>query len=304
MEKREELYTVYGPKTTFEMSWVEAEELINKGAIGILIFGSTEQHGIHNPMCPDTIIPLEISKRASIRLKEKDIKLIIYTPIPFGMSHHHIPFAGSIALRPETAMMLIEDIGRCMIDQGVKKIVLIAGHTSREQRAVLHLAGQNLLEKYGVMYTVYSWMDGIKTLGLDHPEVKKLREMTKVGDFFGRVDTEGFGTDSHGGALETGPMLAVAPNLVHTDKYIPAPSKKGTDRYHGLIPGRKGAHQSKVSGLYIPSPGPYDDFYMHEGRSVGHIGDPTVASADWGEMFLDTEALGFSVILERLFNQE
>ncbi len=92
-------------------------------------------------------------------------------------------------------MMLIEDIGRCMIDQGINKIILIAGHTSREQKAVLVLSGQNLMEKYGVMYTVYEWMEEISLLGTNHPEVVKLREMTKVGDFFGRVDGERFGTD-------------------------------------------------------------------------------------------------------------
>jgi len=177
--EREELYSVYGPKTTFEMSWKEAEQLIEKGAIGVIIFGATEQHGVHNPMCPDTLIPLEIVKRASLSLKHEGIELIIYTPIPFGMSQHHTPFAGSIALRPETAMMLVEDIGRCMIDQGIKKIILVAGHTSKEQKAVLVLAGQNLMEKYGVMYTVYSWMEGISLLGTNHSEVVKLREMTK-----------------------------------------------------------------------------------------------------------------------------
>ena len=301
---REELYTVYGPKTTFEMSWFEAEDLIEKGAIGVLIFGATEQHGIHNPSCPDTIIPLEIAKRASLELEKDGIFLIIYTPIPFGMSQHHVPFAGSIALRPETAMMLVEDIGRCMVDQGIEKIVLIAGHTSREQRAVLHLAGQNLLEKYGVMYMVYTWMDGMRLLGSDHPEVKKLKEMTRVGEYFGRVDTEGFGTDAHGGAMETGPTLAVMPNLVHMDKLIPAPSPEGTKRYRGMIPGRKGAHKGKVSGIHVPSPGPYDDFYKHEGRSLGHIGDPTVATAEWGEQFLNTEAIGFSEIMKRLHNQK
>jgi creatinine amidohydrolase len=306
MEKfnREELYTVYGPKTTFEMSWKEAEELIEKGAIGVIIFGATEQHGIHNPSCVDTIIPLEIAKRASLILEKEGIYLIIYTPIPFGMSHHHLPFAGSIALRPETAMMLVEDIGRCMIDQGVKKIILMVGHTSREQRAVLALAGQNLLEKYGVMYMIYEWMEGIRFLGQDHPEVKKLREMTRVGTWFGREDKEGFGVDAHGGAIETGPMLAVMPNLVHRDLMIPAPSIEGTMRYRGLIPGRKGGLRGKVSGLYIPSPGPYDDFYKKDGRSLGHIGDPTVATAEWGEQFLNTDALGFAEIIRRFHQQK
>jgi creatinine amidohydrolase/Fe(II)-dependent formamide hydrolase-like protein len=302
--EREELYTVYGPKTTFEMSWKEAEDLIEKGAIGILIFGATEQHGIHNPSCPDTIIPLEVAKRASLILEKEDINLLIYTPIPFGMSHHHVPYAGSIALRPETAMMLVEDIGRCMIDQGIKKIVLIVGHTSKEQRAVLALAGHNLLEKYGVMYTVYTWMEGMRLLSEDHPEVQKLRDMTKVGYWFGREDKEGFGTDAHGGAMETGPTLAVMPNLVHQDWIISAPSPEGTKRYKGLLPGRKGAHPGKVSGLFIPSPGPLDDFFKKDGRSLGHIGDPTVATAEWGDQFLNTEALGFAELIRRLHRQK
>lgn len=302
--EREELYTVHGPKTTYEMSWKEAEALIEKGAIGVIILGATEQHGVHNPACPDTVIPLEIAKRASLILEKEDVHLIIYTPIPFGMSQHHVPFAGSIALRPETAMMLVEDIGRCMVDQGVEKIILIAGHTSREQRAVLALAGQNLLEKYGVMYMLYTWMEGLAALGQDHPEVKKLKEMTRVGYFFGREDKEGFGTDAHGGAMETGPMLAVMPNLVRVDLAVPGPSPEGTRRYKGFLPGRKGAHRGKVSGVYVPSPGPMDDFYKEDGHALGHIGDPTVATAEWGDQFLDTEALGFAKLVRRLHGQE
>ena len=71
-----------------------------------------------------------------------------------------------------------------------------------------------------------------------------------------------------------------------------------------MVPGRKGAHRGKVSGVYVPSPGPMDDFYKEDGRSLGHIGDPTVATAEWGDQFLDTEALGFAELVRRLHGQE
>ena len=102
MVKRELLYNVYGPKTAFEMTWREADNLMKETDIGVIIFGSTEQHGVHNPSGADTLIPLEIAKRATSQLKEEGIKIFISTPIPFGMAHHHLRFPGSLALQPET----------------------------------------------------------------------------------------------------------------------------------------------------------------------------------------------------------
>lgn len=296
MTEREPLYTVYGPKTAFEMTWLEAESLLKETDIGVLVFGATEQHGVHNPMCADTFIPLEAAKRASLLLEPEGIKVFISTPIPFGMSHHHLRFPGSVALQPETAINLVFDIATCMVDHGINKIVLMVGHTSQEQTAVLSLAALRLQQRYGTMTSIFNWASAARDVPFPTEgyleERKKLEEM-KGSKFF----------DAHGGEGETAMMLAICPELVFKEWMEAAPSEAGANRYRGLVVGRKGAHPGSKSGLLIPSPGPYDDFYMKEGRSLGHIGDPTVATAEFGEQWLKVISLALAELIRRLFSQ-
>jgi len=297
MTEREPLYTVYGPKTAFEMTWLEAEALLKGTDIGVVVFGATEQHGIHNPMGVDTLIPLEAAKRAALLLEPEGIKVFISTPIPFGMSHHHLRFPGSIALQPETAINLVFDVATCLVDQGISKFVLMVGHTSQEQTAVLSLAALKLQQRYGAMTSIFNWARAARDIPFPTEEYleerKKLEEMRRSRLF-----------DAHGGEGETAMMLAICPDLVKKELMEAGPSEKGADRYRGLVVGRKGAHPGGKSGLLIPSPGPYDDFYMKDGRSLGHIGDPTVATAEFGEQWLKVVSLALAELIRRLHAQK
>jgi len=297
MTGREALYTVYGPKTAFEMSWLEAEALMKETDVGVIILGATEQHGVHNPMCADTLIPLEGAKRAALLLEPEGVKVFIATPIPFGMSHHHLRFPGSVALQPETAIDLVFDVATCLVDQGMAKLVLMVGHTSQEQTAVLSLAALKLQQRYGTMTSIFNWAAAARDVPYatdEYLEARKRLEEMKGSRFF----------DAHGGEGETAMMMAICPALVHEDLMEAAPSERGADRYAGLVVGRKGAHPGPKSGLLIPSPGPYDDFYMKDGRSLGHIGDPTVATAEFGEQWLKVISLALAELIRRLHGQE
>jgi len=297
MAEREYLYTVYGPKTAFEMTWREAEQLMKETDIGILVFGSTEQHGPHNPSGADTLIPLEIAKRASIRLGKEGIKVFISTPMPFGMAHHHLRYPGSLALQPETAISLVYDLATCLVDQGIRKLILMVGHTSTDQTAVLNLAALKLQQRYGTMTSLYNWASASR--GIPYPT----EEYTKERDRLKEMARSAF-FSAHGGEGETAMMLAICPNLVIKEWMEPAPSEEGTARYEGLVVGRKGAHPGERSGLLIPSPGPYDDFYMKEGRSLGHIGDPTVATVEYGEQYLKVCTIALVEQIKRLNMQK
>lgn len=297
MVEREALYTVFGPKTAFEMTWWEAERLMEETDIGIIVFGSTEQHGPHNPSGADTLIPLEIAKRAALRLEEEGIRVFISTPIPFGMAHHHLRFPGSLALQPETAISLVTDLATCLVDQGINKLVLMVGHTSAEQTAVLSLAALKLQQEFGTMISLYNWARASREIPYPTEEYARerdrLREMAKSGFY-----------SAHGGEGETAMMMAICPNLVIGEWMEPAPSEEGAARYRGLVVGRKGAHPGKKSGRFIPSPGPYDDFYMKEGRSLGHIGDPTVATIEYGEQYLKVCTVALVEQIKRLHEQK
>jgi creatinine amidohydrolase len=296
MNSRKELYTIHGPKTAFEMTWKEAEELMKETDIGVIILGSTEQHGIHNPNGADTLIPLEVAKRATSLLEKEGIKIFISTPIPFGMAHHHLRFPGSIALQPETAINLVYDLATCLIDQGINKLVLMIGHTSQEQTAVLSLAALKLQQKYGTMTSLYNWARSSREI--PYPTDEYIRERDKLQSM---SKSEFF--SAHGGEGETAMMLAICPNLVLMDIAKPAPSEVGANRYKGQIVGRKGAYPGPKTGRFIPSPGPYDDFYKENNQSLGHIGDASVATKEYGEQYLKVCTLAFVELVKKLDKQ-
>ena len=297
MSEKRPLITIYEPKTAFEMTWKEAEKRLKETDIGIMVFGSTEQHGPHNPMGADTLIPTEIAKKASLYLKDEGIKVFITTPIPFGMAHHHLRFPGSLAIQPETAINLIYDLAVCLIDQGINKLVLMVGHTSAEQSSVLTLVALKLQQEFGIMTSIYNWSQASRDIPFSTEEYAKERDKLK------KMAKSAF-FSAHGGEGETAMMLAICPNLVISEWMDPAPSDKGAARYAGQVVGRKDDHISNKSKKFIPSPGPYDDFYMKNGKSLGHIGDPTVATEEYGIQYLKVCSLALAEQIRRLHSQK
>lgn len=260
----EELYTVYEPKTIEEMTWPEVDEALKNGAETIiLISGSTENHGPHLPLGTDTFIPLESAKRAVKKLEEEGIKVLIAPPIPFGMAHHHLPFPGSVALRPDTLRNLIIDVCRCYVDQGFNRIVLIAGHSGPEQRSVLINARLEIIENWGVSVGIFDRTE---------PEIgQRVRK---------EVPQNSRLAGSHAGEGETADILACKPKLVHLDRakaYYPEEAEAFYTKPPSLrYPARWGSRKLKT-GRYSYAPGPYE--YT---KGVGYAGDPRPATIEDG----------------------
>jgi creatinine amidohydrolase len=268
-----ELYTVYEPKVIDEMTWKEVDEEIKNGAeTVILIVGSTENHGGHLPLGTDTFGPLESVKIAVKKMEKQGIKALIAPPIPFGMSHHHLPFPGSLALRPDTLRNLLVDICQCFVDHGFKRIVFIMGHSGPEQRAVLANARLEVAEKWGIPIGIFDRAE---------PSVRdKVHE---------KIPGKSKWWGAHAGEGETADILACRPNLVHLDKakpYYPDEAKAFYTKPPSLrYPARWGQQKLK-SGRYSFAPGPYE-YTLGE----GYAGDPGQATAEWGrkrlELFAD-----------------
>lgn len=62
------------------MSWKDCEEYFKDHDMVILTTGSTENHGIHNPLGTDTMIPNKI-----LELIEKQSDVLICPTLPYGM---------------------------------------------------------------------------------------------------------------------------------------------------------------------------------------------------------------------------
>jgi creatinine amidohydrolase len=71
---------------------------------------------------------------------------MIVTPlVSYGVSPHHMSFAGSVTLRHETFIDLIEDIGRSLARHGAKRIVIMNSHGGNT--AALSIALRKLFEE-------------------------------------------------------------------------------------------------------------------------------------------------------------
>lgn len=243
-----------------------AEEIKHGAKTVILIVGANEQHGPHGPLFIDTMVPLEQARLAVMKLRKEGIRVLIAPPIPWGMSHHHLPFPGSMALRPATLMNLIVDLCQSLIDSGIEKIVLVAGHGGAEQHGCVANARLEVIERFGIPVGIY------------HPPLfsEEKRKILKGPSPW---------STAHGGEEETAQIMAIAPRLVdknNLSKNVPKEAEEiysvtSTLRY----PVRQGGIKLK-SGRYAVSPGPRE---FTAGK--GFAGDVTMANEETGRKLLE-----------------
>ena len=108
-----------------ELSSREVQGLDRDRTILILPLGSVEQHGRHMPLGTDTMLALAVSHAAAERLQGR---VLVLPPPWYGFSAHHMRFAGSISLRPETLMAVAEDVVGSVVQHGFRRILLVNGH--------------------------------------------------------------------------------------------------------------------------------------------------------------------------------
>ena len=105
-----------------EMNWLEVETYLQKDNRILLVLGSTEQHGYLNLMT-DVKVPLALADAAS-----KQTGVLVAPPVNFGNSPYFMAYPGTISIRVETLINLVEDIVRSLYAHGFKRILVLNGH--------------------------------------------------------------------------------------------------------------------------------------------------------------------------------
>jgi creatinine amidohydrolase len=108
-----------------EMSWPEILAAIGSGRRTVVAAaGSTEQHGPHLPLQTDTLLGTFLVQAVVERLPG-----VFQGPtIPFGVSEHHMPFAGTITLDSETFKSVVRQYAESLASHGFETIILIPSH--------------------------------------------------------------------------------------------------------------------------------------------------------------------------------
>ncbi|GAA1607735.1 creatininase family protein [Actinoplanes couchii] len=181
------------PNRWEEMTWQDAGEITERTDAVIIPVGAIEQHGPHLPLNVDTVICQAVAEEVS---RVTGVPTI--PPLSYGVSGSHGDFAGTIALRPETLIAVVEDVIDSLHASGVRQFILLNGHiwnngsldVSAEKLRVRHKDSRIRALGYVTMYP--------------GPEVN------------GRVQ---FGRGlMHANFFETSVMLHLRPELVRMEK--------------------------------------------------------------------------------------
>lgn len=169
--------------------------------------------------------------------------------IPVGCSEHHLAFPGTISLQASTLKMMMGDYTDSLVKQGFKTIIYLPSHGGNFQAV----------------------KEAIEELDAKFPEVKIIgyTDLMKFVECLFEISAEfGISKDeagAHAGENETSFILAFAGELVKQDRFAPG--------YLGPL----GEEEIKI----ILEKG------MPALSEKGVLGDPTKASAERGEVYLE-----------------
>jgi creatinine amidohydrolase len=173
-----------------EMNARATNETASDKTIAVVIFGACENHGDHMPFGTDFIMPYELAAR----LAQRRDNLIVLPPLPYGVSSHHKDFFMTISLEPETMVKVIQDVLQSLVDNKVRRILIINGHDGNI--GPIEVASRIIKERNpnAVISCLESWWTAVAEIDQGTFEV-----------------WDGMG---HGGEAETSAMLAARPELV------------------------------------------------------------------------------------------
>jgi len=163
-----------------DMTWPEAQDRAEAGAVLVVPIGSTEQHGPHLPLSTDTDIALALCDKLG---DSSEVDVVIAPTIAYGSSGEHEKFSGTISIGQNALELLIVEVCRSAT-ASFDRVLLVSAHGGNVgpvQRATTKLQG----------------------------------ESRAVRSFIVRC-----AGDAHAGHTETSIQLALHPQRVHMDKAV------------------------------------------------------------------------------------
>lgn len=91
----------------------------------LLPLGAIEQHGPHLAVATDTDLVSRIAAEAERQMPDQ---VLLCPTLPFGSSHHHKAFGGTISISPDLYTQVIIHLVSSLLENGFRRIVLLNGH--------------------------------------------------------------------------------------------------------------------------------------------------------------------------------
>ena len=231
-----------------ELSAPEVEALDRDATIVVLPLGSVEQHGRHLALGTDSMLAHAVALAATERCKPA---VAVLPPPWYGFSAHHMRFAGTVTLRLDTLLSLVEDIAESVVAHGFRRLLVVNGHGGNNG------AIDVLASKLGHRHYGRARIACLTYFQLAREAIAELRQSAPGGM-------------GHACEFETSVMLHLRPELVAMERAETTYPKTGS-RY--LTTDLLGGSAART----------YHDFA--DLSPSGTLGDPSLASAEKGAQF-------------------
>ncbi|ADB53517.1 creatininase family protein [Conexibacter woesei] len=96
-------------------------------AVVVLPIGATEQHGPHLVTAMDTLAAEAVAAAGAARATRPE-RVVLAPTLPFGASHHHLPFGGTLSLTAATLAHVLADLLESAAASGARRLLLLNGH--------------------------------------------------------------------------------------------------------------------------------------------------------------------------------
>lgn len=163
-----------------------AEVSATRYDVAILPWGATEAHNRHLPYGTDTISAAAASEASAKIAWEHGAKVIVLPAIPFGVHTGQLDIPLCLNANPRTQFALLKDLAESVHRAGITKLVIVNGHGANEFRGMV----RELQGRLPLFICTVNWW-----------------QAADARQFFAEPG-------DHAGALETGAMLHLAPEVV------------------------------------------------------------------------------------------
>jgi creatinine amidohydrolase len=223
----------------------DAQAAIAEADLAVFAVGSCEQHGPHLTLETDSAIARAFAQRLA---DDMGSRALLCPPLSYGLSEHHMGFAGTLTLRAETLLGFLSDLVQSLSHWGVRRLLVVNGHGGNVD--AIRLAARVARRDHQTLVAGVMWAQ------------------VAADEIALRVRSERYG---HACEVETSVAMVLAPESVHADRIAePRPA------------GRRDALTDP------PSPRVDRPTWFHEWTENGALGDPRLASVELGNVIVET----------------
>jgi creatinine amidohydrolase len=250
------------PLLLADLSSPETDALLSQIELVLIPVGAHEQHGPNIAVSTDTVSADALCRAAASLTGPR---VAVAPAIPWGVSWHHLRFAGTISLRPDTLIALLEDIVGSLHAHGCDRFLVVNGHGGNTAAIATAIEEIKVAAGVPLIASIFGY-------ALIAEQAKALLPDDAIG---------------HGGADEAAVVMAVAPQRAKPQAFTTA---------------QLTGSQAETAALLRAYGGVLARRFDEVTRN-GATGDATLATAELGEQILDGAARRLAEIIDVLLRE-